>query len=176
MVISTHKKVYISVGRDFLTPCIWYTIKQNTNTTCTETFWNYSWYSSTQNCAVLECLFSKVPSRQPAYEPGFEPRIYSIQRTSAPGRLAPKRRSYALYVCLLRNAKLQRNSSQTNRFSILSLVGYQQEHQVKPSCHHDRVRKYDAEGGERVATVIWRHVRVVTPWLGSGIMSLGKTE
>jgi len=33
---------------------------------------------------------------------------------------------------------------------------------VKPSCHHDRVRKYQAEGGERVATVIWRHVRVVT--------------
>jgi len=47
---------------------------------------------------------------------------------------------------------------------------------VKPSCHHDGVRKYHAEGRERVATVIWRHVRVVTLWLGTGIMSLGKTE
>jgi hypothetical protein len=32
------QKDYISVGRDFWPPCIWYTIKQNINITCTEIF------------------------------------------------------------------------------------------------------------------------------------------
>lgn len=60
---------YICERRDFWTPCIWHTIKQNINMACRVTFFNYRLHSSTQNCVVLECLFSKVLSRQPTYEP-----------------------------------------------------------------------------------------------------------